>query len=287
MSVSSFQKLHELVKDRPPKRVALIAAEDPVLIEAATRAQSEGLAEFVLVGNARKIQTLSSSGKIDFEILDSINPALDAINLIHQGRADLLMKGKLGTSELLKAVLNHESGLRLGELLNHIAVIESPHYHKLLFISDGGINLQLNEHVFEQMVYNNSAYLKKLGLEKPRFGMMTLVETVSAKIPETVIAENVVNKLSSEFLIEGPIALDVALSKKAAQQKGLTSKIAGEVDVFLMPNTTAANHLVKGLSVLGGCKVGGVIVGAKVPIILLSRSDDADTKYRSILLGLV
>ena len=287
MSVSSFQKLHELVKDRPPKRVALIAAEDPVLIEAATRAQAEGLAEFVLVGNARKIQTLSSSGKIDFEILDSINPALDAINLIHQGRADLLMKGKLGTSELLKAVLNHESGLRLGELLNHIAVIESPHYHKLLFISDGGINLQLNEHVFEQMVYNNSAYLKKLGLEKPRFGMMTLVETVSAKIPETVIAENVVNKLSSEFLIEGPIALDVALSKKAAQQKGLTSKIAGEVDVFLMPNTTAANHLVKGLSVLGGCKVGGVIVGAKVPIILLSRSDDADTKYRSILLGLV
>ena len=287
MSVSSFQKLHELVKDRPPKRVALIAAEDPVLIEAATRAQSEGLAEFVLVGNARKIQTLSSSGKIDFEILDSINPALDAINLIHQGRADLLMKGKLGTSELLKAVLNHESGLRLGELLNHIAVIESPHYHKLLFISDGGINLQLNEHVFEQMVYNNSAYLKKLGLEKPRFGMMTLVETVSAKIPETVIAHNVVNKLSSEFLIEGPIALDVALSKKAAQQKGLTSKIAGEVDVFLMPNTTAANHLVKGLSVLGGCKVGGVIVGAKVPIILLSRSDDADTKYRSILLGLV
>ena len=287
MSVSSFQKLHELVKDRPPKRVALIAAEDPVLIEAATRAQAEGLAEFVLVGNARKIQTLSSSGKIDFEILDSINPALDAINLIHQGRADLLMKGKLGTSELLKAVLNHESGLRLGELLNHIAVIESPHYHKLLFISDGGINLQLNEHVFEQMVYNNSAYLKKLGLEKPRFGMMTLVETVSAKIPETVIAHNVVNKLSSEFLIEGPIALDVALSKKAAQQKGLTSKIAGEVDVFLMPNTTAANHLVKGLSVLGGCKVGGVIVGAKVPIILLSRSDDADTKYRSILLGLV
>lgn len=287
MSVSSFQKLHELVKDRPPKRVALIAAEDPVLIEAATRAQAEGLAEFVLVGNARKIQTLSSSGKIDFEILDSINPALDAINLIHQGRADLLMKGKLGTSELLKAVLNHESGLRQGELLNHIAVIESPHYHKLLFISDGGINLQLNEHVFEQMVYNNSAYLKKLGLEKPRFGMMTLVETVSAKIPETVIAHNVVNKLSSEFLIEGPIALDVALSKKAAQQKGLASKIAGEVDVFLMPNTTAANHLVKGLSVLGGCKVGGVIVGAKVPIILLSRSDDADTKYRSILLGLV
>jgi len=287
MNVASFQNIYQLVKDRPAKRVVLVAAEDPVLIEAATRAQTEGLAEFVLVGDLRKIQTLTASGNIEFEIVDSRDPALDAVALIHQGGADLLMKGKIATSDLLRVVLNHESGLRQGELLNHIAVIESPHYHKLLFISDGGINLQFDENVFEQMVYNNAAYLKKLGIEHPRFGMMALVETVNQKIPETVIARNVVNKLSSGFLIEGPIAPDVALSRQAAQKKGLVSNIAGDVDVFLMPNTTAANHLVKGLSALGGCKVGGVIVGARVPIILLSRSDDAETKYRSILLGLV
>ncbi len=287
MNVSSFQKLYQLVKDRPAKRVVLVAAEDPDLIAAATRAQAEGLATFVLVGDARKIQTLTASGNVDFEIVDSRNPALDAVALIHQGGGDLLMKGKIATSDLLTVVLNHESGLRQGELLNHIAVIESPHYHKLLFISDGGINLHLDEHVFEQMVYNNSAYLKKLGIQHPRFGMLTLVETVNEKIPETVIARNVVNKLSPEFLIEGPMAPDVALSKKAAEKKGQESKIAGEVDVFLMPNTTAANHLVKGLAALGGCKVGGLIVGAQVPIILLSRSDDAASKYRSILLGLV
>jgi len=226
-------------------------------------------------------------GSPGFEIVDSQQPALDAIQYIQAGQADLLMKGKIQTGDLLKAILDKHTGLRQGELLNHIAVIESPHYHKLLFISDGGLNLHLDEHIFQQMVANITQYLKLLGFDRPHFGMMTLVETVSEKIPETVIAQNVVKNLSKTVSIEGPIAPDVALSREAATKKGLDSKLSGEIDVFLMPNTTAANHLVKGLSTLGGCKVGGVIVGARVPVILLSRSDDAETKYRSILLGLV
>ncbi len=285
--ISSFNEIHQLVKGTAPKRVALVAAEDPVLIEAASRAQQEGLAQFLLFGNHRKIESLIPAGIRGFEIVDSQNPAVDAIQYIHADKADLLMKGKLSTGELLRAVLDRETGLRQGELLNHIAVIESPHYHKLLFISDGGINLHLDEHIFQQMIENISLYLKRLGIEQPHFGMMTLVETVNDKIPETVIAHNVVEAMSNKVSIEGPIAPDVALSRIAAARKGLDSKIAGEIDVFLMPNTTAANHLVKGLSALGGCKVGGVIVGASVPVILLSRSDDAETKYRSILLGLV
>ncbi len=285
--ISSFKELHQLVKGSAPKRVALAAGEDPILIQAATRAQQEGLAQFFLFGNARKIESLIPPGVSGFEIIDSQNPAADAIQYIHGDKADLLMKGKIPTGELLRAVLDRDTGLRQGELLNHIAVIESPHYHKLLFISDGGINLHLDEHVFEQMVENITHYLKLLSIERPHFGMMTLIETVSDKIPETVIARNVVKALSDTVSIEGPIAPDVALSRAAATKKGLDSKIAGEIDVFLMPNTTAANHLVKGLSALGGCKVGGVVVGARVPVILLSRSDDAETKYRSILLGLV
>ena len=285
--ISSFNEIHQLVKGTAPKRVALVAAEDPVLIEAASRAQQEGLAQFLLFGNHQKIELLIPAGIRGFEIVDSQNPAVDAIQYIHADKADLLMKGKLSTGELLRAVLDRETGLRQGELLNHIAVIESPHYHKLLFISDGGINLHLDEHIFQQMIENISLYLKRLGIEQPHFGMMTLVETVNDKIPETVIAHNVVEAMSNKVSIEGPIAPDVALSRIAAARKGLDSKIAGEIDVFLMPNTTAANHLVKGLSALGGCKVGGVIVGASVPVILLSRSDDAETKYRSILLGLV
>ncbi|MBT3228955.1 MAG: phosphate butyryltransferase [Candidatus Marinimicrobia bacterium] len=285
--ISGFKALHKFIKDSKPKRVALVAAEDPVLIQAAIRAQQEGLAHFILFGNSRKIESLIPPGITGFEIIDSQQPALDAIQHIHAGNADLLMKGKIQTGDLLRAILDKDTGLRQGELLNHIAVIESPHYHKLLFVSDGGINLHLDEHVFQQMVGNITQYLKLLGLDRPHFGMMALVETVSDKIPETVIARNVVKHLSKTVSIEGPIAPDVALSREAAQKKGLNSKISGEIDVFLMPNTTAANHLVKGLSALGGCKVGGVMVGASVPVILLSRSDDAETKYRSILLGLV
>ena len=285
--ISSFKELHELVKGSTPKRVALVAAEDPILIQAASRAQQEGLAQFILFGNMRKIESLIPPDVRGFEIIDSHNPSTDAIQHIHKKKADLLMKGKIQTGDLLRAILDRDTGLRQGELLNHIAVIESPHYHKLLFISDGGINLRLDKEVFQQMVENITHYLKRLNIERPHFGMMTLVESVSDKIPETVIAQDVVESLSNRVSIEGPIAPDVALSRDAATQKGLKSKIAGEVDVFLMPNTTAANHLVKGLSALGGCKVGGVVVGARVPIILLSRSDDAETKYRSILLGLV
>ncbi|MBT4035927.1 MAG: hypothetical protein HOB84_09105 [Candidatus Marinimicrobia bacterium] len=285
--ISSFKALHQLVKGATPKRVALVAAEDPILIQAATRAQQEGLARFILFGDSRKIESLIPPGATRFEIVDSQNPAVDAIKYIHADKADLLMKGKIQTGDLLRAILDREMGLRQGELLNHIAVIESPHYHKLLFISDGGINLHLDEHVYQQMVVNITQYLKLLGIKRPHFGMMTLVETVSEKIPETIIAQKVVEALSKTVSIEGPIAPDVALSREAATKKGINSEIAGEIDVFLMPNATAANHLVKGLSALGGCKVGGVIVGASVPVILLSRSDDAESKYRSILLGLV
>ena len=285
--ISSFKALHQLVKGATPRRVALVAAEDPILIQAATRAQQEGLARFILFGDSRKIESLIPPGATRFEIVDSQNPAVDAIKYIHADKADLLMKGKIQTGDLLRAILDREMGLRQGELLNHIAVIESPHYHKLLFISDGGINLHLDEHVYQQMVVNITQYLKLLGIKRPHFGMMTLVETVSEKIPETIIAQKVVEALSKTVSIEGPIAPDVALSREAATKKGINSEIAGEIDVFLMPNATAANHLVKGLSALGGCKVGGVIVGASVPVILLSRSDDAESKYRSILLGLV
>ena len=285
--ITSFEELHQQVGNRPEKIVALAAADDPVLLQAAAEIQSEGLARFLLVGTAADIQAAMSGIDGNFEIIDSPQPAAEAVRLVREGQADLLMKGRLATSDLLKAVLDRQTGLRQGALLNHIAVIESPSYHKLLFISDGGINLKFDDQIYRQMVANISSYLKRLGNEHPKFGMLALVETVTDKIPETRVARLVVDQLRADYLIEGPIAPDVALSARAAEKKGIDSQIAGDVDVFLMPNTSAANHLVKGLTLLGGCQAGGLIVGARVPVILLSRSDDRETKYRSILLGLV
>ena len=285
--ITNFDQLYEHVKGLPSKRVALIGAEDKVQIDAAIHAVTEGLASFTLMGDAEKIRALLPADGPEMEIVHTEDPAGDAVARIHSGEADLLMKGRITTGELLKKVLDREKGLRQGDLLNHIAVVESPQYHKFVFISDGGINLHLDEDVFTQMVRNDIAYLKRLGIHDPKVGMMSIIETVSEKIPETVMAQNVAQRLAGECMIEGPIAPDVALFRRAAGKKGLSSTISGEVDVFIMPNTASANHLVKGLINLGGCKMGGVIVGASVPIILLSRSDDAATKFRSIMLGLL
>jgi len=285
--ILSFHDLKQRVQGQPAKRVAVVEPRDQALLEAVSHAQKEGLAEFILLGEASEITHLLAGSQLNFRVIHSEQPSIDAVELIHQGEADLLMKGSISTGTLLKAVLDKDRGLRKGDLLNHIAVIQSPAYHKLIFLSDGGINLHLNEDVFKQMIWNNVDYLAHLGIMNPKIAMLALVEIENPKIPETVVAANVARALASQYQIEGPIAPDVALSREAALLKGLDSQIAGDVDMLMMSNTTAGNHFVKGLVSLGGCLVGGVIVGAKVPIILLSRSDDADTRYRSILLGLV
>lgn len=285
--ITTFEQLHQRIRQGSPKRVAVAAPENPTVLEAISRAQNEGLAQFVLLGSSEKLKDLQLPYQPAFEVIESEDPARDSVRLIREGGADLLMKGRVSTGDLLGAVLDREKGLRQGDLLNHIAAVQSPQYHKLLFISDGGINIHLDEKVQEQMVRNDAAYLKLLGIDAPKFGIMSIIEYVNPKIPETVMAQNVVTRLQGEYLVEGPIAPDVALSRLALEKKGLESNISGDVDVFIMPNTASANFIIKGLVFLGGCKVGGVIVGAKVPIILLSRSDDAETRYRSILLGLV
>jgi len=145
--ITSFEELHQQVGNRPEKIVALAAADDPVLLQAAAEIQSEGLARFLLVGTAADIQAAMSGIDGNFEIIDSPQPAAEAVRLVREGQADLLMKGRLATSDLLKAVLDRQTGLRQGALLNHIAVIESPSYHKLLFISDGGINLKFDDQI--------------------------------------------------------------------------------------------------------------------------------------------
>lgn len=285
--ITNYDQLLNVVKERPKKRVAIVAAADPMIIEAAKKAKAMDLAEFVLLGDAVKIRDLCQNCDELFEVIQTETPSQDAIALVREGTADLLMKGRVSTGVLIRAVLNRETGLREGKLLNHIAVVQSPSYHKFICISDGGINLNLTEEVFEGMVRNDAQFLKRLGNDNPKFAMASLLEKVNPKMPDTVMAKQVADKLKGEFQIEGPIAPDVALFTEARDRKGLTSEISGETDVLIMSHTSAANHLIKGLRFLGGCLIGGVVVGAKVPIILLSRSDDADTRFRSILLGLM
>ncbi len=217
---------------------------------------------------------------------DSI-AARDAVDEVRRGNAKLLMKGDVSTDVVLKAVLNRETGIRTGNRLSHIAVVESPFYPKLMLMTDGGVNPFPDEEIFTSIINNSLMLANKLGIGQPCAAMLSLVEKVNDKLPETVLACRMAEKFTddSRLIIEGPVALDVALSEKCAEAKRISSRIAGKTDIFIGPQITTVNFLVKGLMSIGGSKGGGIIMGAAVPIVLLSRSDTMETKLNSIALG--
>ena len=178
--------------------------------------------------------------------------------------------------------------MRSNRFLSHVAVIESPNYNRLILTTDGGVNTILSENLLESIIENALQVTHTLKNSNPNIAMLALIEKVSENLPETILAHNTAERYKddSRFTIEGPIALDVALSIIAAEAKRIDSKIAGKTDIFIGPNITATNFISKMLLSIGMSKGGGVIIGAKIPIILLSRSDRMETKLNSIALGL-
>ena len=210
------------------------------------------------------------------------------LHSVKKGEAKLMMKGDVETAIVLKAVLDVKE-LRTDQRLSHVAVVESPNYDRLMLWSDGGVNIDLNHEIMDSIITNACVMAKALNIHYPNIALLALVENVNEKLPETLLAFEMEQKYSSYkyFSIEGPIALDVALSREAAVSKGLSSSIAGKTDVFIGPSITVINHVVKSLMSIGGAKGGGIILGAQVPIVLLSRSDSSETKLNSIALGVL
>lgn len=215
--------------------------------------------------------------------------ARECVRLINTGEADMLMKGDLDTSILLKAILDPDTGIRPGNRLSHVAVVESQNYDRLMLFTDGGVNMVLNETIAASIIENALFLALRLGNTRPNIAVMALVEKISPAIPETNIANLVASKYENDkrLTIEGPVPLDIALSSRAAKIKGVDSLIAGKTDIFIGPNITVTNFTVKGLLALGGARGGGIVLGANAPVILLSRSDVAETKLNSIALGMV
>jgi phosphate butyryltransferase len=209
--------------------------------------------------------------------------------MVRQGNAELLMKGKVGTSTLLKAVLDKESGLRTGELLSHVAVVQVESYPKLMLVSDGGMNIRPDIKQKADILRNAAEVARKLGIRQPKAACLTAVELVNPDMQETVDAAGLVKMAErgdlKDMTVDGPIAFDAAIDVEAARMKGIVSPLAGETDIFLVPDIAAGNIFVKSLIYLAGAKVGGVVVGAGAPIVLLSRSDSALTKLYSMALG--
>lgn len=293
MVYTSFEELVSGVKALPEmKRMALAVAEDEHSLEAALNARKEGIAQPVLVGNkAEIVRILSEMGESvpDEDIYDAEDGKAaceKAVALVREGKADFLMKGKIDTSVLLKAVVNKETGLGTGRLMSHFTMFEIPSYHKLLTPVDGGMVTYPTLEQKKEIIENTVDTLLSMGYDCPKVGVLACVEKLNPKMPETVeAAELAAMNARGEIencIVEGPISYDCAVSKEIADYKGLESRIAGDVDVLVAPNIHAGNIMGKMLTVTCGAKMAGFIVGARCPIVMVSRGSSAEEKYLSI-----
>jgi phosphate butyryltransferase len=298
MMIKTYQDVLRAVRENKRKKTISIAmADDPNVLEAIKNIDEQGIANAILVGDSNRIKTIA--GQVEYRITDDqiVNAvteeevAFKSVLQIREGKADILMKGHISTPLLMKAVLDRETGLRKGNILSHIAIAEVPSYHKMIVLSDGGINIAPDLKAKKAILENMIHAIRKLQIVKPKVAVLCPIEKVNPKIQETVDAAEL-QKLAEagkfgDIILEGPIAMDVALSAQAAEKKGLQSKIAGDIDAFLVPSITSGNALIKVLMYLSNAKVGGLVVGAKVPIILLSRSDKPEEKFNSMILSIL
>lgn len=293
--IKSFDQLLSFVKSREKKKLAIASAEGEKIVEAVKHATDEGIIEAALIGDGTQIKDICQKLEFDLnkvEIIDAKDPKLTshvAVELVKHKKADMLMKGKVSTSTLLKAVLDKEKGLRSDKLLSHVAVVEVESYHKLMLITDGGMNINPDVNKKADILRNALEVARKLGIEKPKVSCLAAVELVNPDMQETVDAATLVKMAErgdiKDVIIDGPVAFDLAVDSQAARMKGIISPTAGDTDIFLVPNISAGNIFVKALIYLAKAKVGGIVVGGGAPIVLLSRSDTAAMKLYSMALG--
>jgi len=296
MVYTSFAEIIASAKGLPEKtRMAVAAADDAHSLEAALLARREGIVDPVLVGSRDVIRALlnqlgeSVPEEDIYDAADVTEAAEKAVALVREGKAQFLLKGKLDTKILLKAVVNREKGLGTGRLMSHFTVFEVPGYHKLLAPVDGGMVPYPTLEQKKEIIDNTVDMLRALGYDCPKVGVLSCVEKLNPKMPETVEADEL-KKMNQRgeirhCIVEGPISYDCAVSKEIAAFKGFESPCAGDCDVLLAPNIHAGNIMGKMLTVTCGAKMAGFIVGARCPIAMTSRGSSVEEKYTSIVLA--
>lgn len=296
MEYKSFDDLIKKVQNLDSmKKVAVVSAQDEHTLEAVFKAKKDNIVEPILIGNKKKIIEILS-GLHESVLEESIinvesdsEAAEKAVELINENKADFIMKGKIQTADLLRAVVNKENGLRTGKVMSHIVIHEIPTYHKLLAVTDGGMMMYPNLDEKKQILENAVSTFLALGYENPKVAVLAAVETVNPKMQESVDAD-MLKKLNikgeiKNCIVEGPISYDLTMSKESASIKGFVSPVTGEADIIVVPNITVGNILGKSLVYSAGAKMAGFIVGAKVPIVLTSRGSTSEEKYLSLALS--
>ena len=296
MAIKSFKELAAAASAMPVKTVvAVVEAHDNHTLEAVIEAKKDGIIEGLLIGNAEKIVeilTANGANPADYEIIgtNTLEESLQAaVENINAGKATAIMKGKLETGQFMKAIVNKANGLMAGGLLSLVGLYEHANYHKLLAVTDQGLNTYPDLNGRKNLIVNAVGLLKKLGVEEPKVAVLAAVEKVNPKMPESVDGAEL-KKMNQEgeitgCIVEGPISFDLAVKQGAAAIKGYESPVAGDADVLVVPDIAAGNILVKCMTDYAGAMTAGTILGAKVPVIVTSRSAEASDKYYSIALA--
>ncbi len=293
--IKTLQELIDRAQERPPSRVAVAAAAHNLVLQSVRRAVDLGLIVPLLVGREGDIRREAEAIEWDLDSAHIVDTETNkaaadiAVDLVREGDADVLMKGYLHTDEMLHAVLRRETGLRTDRLLSHVFVLEVPTYHKLLLITDAAINIHPDISEKASITQNAVDLARRLGAERPKVAALSSVETINPNIPSTVHAA-CLSKMAERgqirgAIVDGPLAFDNAISAEAAQEKGIVSPVSGDVDVVLAPDLDAGNILFKNLEYLANAKVAGVVLGAKAPVVLTSRSDPPRARVFSLALA--
>ena len=290
--MKSFEELVQRLKDLPVKRtIAVAPAADEHTLEAVVRAQKDGLVAPILIGVETEIRLILKALDADADEMkiiheDDGNLAVQkAAELVHEGEADCIMKGRVETGSLMKVLVNRETGIRKNETMSLLAFMESPYYHKVFAITDVGLLTYPTKEQKKSAVENAVAAFHALGVEMPKVAIIAAVEKVNAKMKETVEAAEIKSEGVEGCIIEGPISYDLAMDPKSAPIKGYESPVAGDADLLVMPDIVSGNVAAKTITTLGGGRTGGVVLGAQVPVLLVSRAASADDKYMSIVLA--
>lgn len=293
----SFNDVIKYAKERGPKTISVACSQDKEVLMAVDIAKREGIAKAILVGDIEKTKSIANELNIDlseYELIeekDLAKASLKAVSLVSEGKADMVMKGLVDTSIILKAVLDKEVGLRTRNILSHVAVFDVKGYDRLFFITDAAMNLAPDLKSKKQIIENACVVTNALDIEIPKVAVVCAKEKVNPKMPDTVDAKNLEDMCKNGeikgCIVGGPFALDNAVSEEAAKHKGIDNPIAGKADILLAPDIEAGNILYKSLVFFSESKNAGIIVGAKAPIILTSRADSEETKLNSIALGVL
>lgn len=291
IGTGKYERLLKRCEFLPPVPTAVAHPCEATALEGAVEAAQKGLIAPLLVGPANKIAEIAAAAKIDLGKLSIIDvphshaAAVKAVELISEGKAEILMKGSLHTDELMSAVVSREGGLRTGRRISHVFVMDVPTYHKVLIVTDGAINIAPSLEDKVDICQNAIDLAISLGLEKPKVAILAAVETVTSKMPATIDAAALCKMAErgqiKGALLDGPLAFDNAISTQAAETKGIKSAVAGDPDILLAPDLESGNILAKQLSFLANADSAGMVLGAKVPVILTSRADNVRSRIAS------